>query len=179
MVAGEQGAAAAPPESAATVEASVEWVPEPSALRVRYRIASRVPGQRLIVFDRGTTHAVLVKRQRGGDIAQPQVYENGRDMTLTHQGHPLPERAPTVPPIPLVTQLAPGAIHEGSFDVRMSSAARPARVRYCAGVAVIEAPLPDHAAFDGVWQATPDLIARQELLCTPWLEVSAPGDGSR
>lgn len=177
MVAAGQGAADPPPATLATLEATVEWVPESSALRVRYRVAGEVPGQRLVVFDRGDTHAVLVKRQRGGDIAQPQVREDGRDMTLTHQGRPLPEPAPTVPPIPLVTQLVPGAVHEGGFELRMSPAARPGRVRYCVGVAAIDAPLPDHAAFDGVWQSTPDLVARQQLLCTPWFDVGAADAG--
>lgn len=153
--------------------------PTVDTVDVRYQLhnAGDVP---LAVFDRGDRHAVLTGRQASGDTGVPTFEaDDAGGVTLRHAARPAHASpagptGPTVPPTPLVRRVAAGETLQGGFRFQIP-AAPPRRLRWCLGVAPFadgEGLRPDVDAAH-VWRAGPAAVARQQVLCTPWFDVSA------
>lgn len=142
-------------------------------LQVRYRVENAGP-HAVLLFDHGDVHAVMTGRLQAGAIAAPAQQEQGGDLTLVHRGLPIPPTEPTLPPVPLTAKVEVGASYEGAFTVLLPQPTpaypvRASRVRYCLGVAAMPTPLPAASEFEpGVWQAWPEHVAAQQMLCSPW-----------
>lgn len=153
----------------------VAFDPDGDRLAVRYRI-SNTGDQPLAVFDRGDRHAVLTGKLDSGKVPAPRFEQGTGGLTLSHAARALPSPAPTVPPVPLATKLAPGASLDDAFEFDLSLAEAGSRVRWCLGVAPF-----DEAAFEvsesagevAVWTASFEVVDRQQLLCTGWFDPAA------
>jgi hypothetical protein len=157
----------------ATLE--VAFDPAGQRLAVRYRISNTgdVP---LAVFDRGDRHAVLTRKLVAGEVAAPRFEEGADGLTLSHAARALPSPAPTLPPVPLATKLAPGTSLDAAFAFDLSLAGEAARVRWCLGVARFDDATfePDGSAGEvGLWTAPFEMAETQQLLCTPWFDMAA------
>src|SRR5690554_3166656 len=156
------------------VEATFQAVAD-GPLKVRYRVHNTGDDD-LAVFDRGNRHAVLTKRQRAGEVAQPTFREEGGDgLTLSHMAMPLPQPSPTLPPTPLAARLAAGQALEGEFSFAPLVGEPPGRMRWCLGVAPFDEErftATEHAGDVEVWQASFAHADSQQVLCTPWFDVA-------
>ena len=148
---------------------------EGEGVRVDYRIRNtgRVP---LVVFDRGDRHAVLTRRQSSGAVGVPSLREYaGTRATLSHVARALPTPAPTVPPIPLVRSIEPGARVDATFSFANWLAATPAQVQWCVGIGVADDArlfASDDSGDVEVWQADFGYADDQQVLCTPWFDMT-------
>ena len=150
----------------------VAFDPDGDRLAVRYRIGN-TGDQALAVFDRGDRHLVLTGKLDAGKVPAPRFEQGEGGLTLSHAARALPSPAPTVPPVPLATKLAPGASLDDAFEFDLSLADAGSRVRWCLGVAPF-----DEAGFEAsesagdvaVWTASFDVVERQQLMCTPWFD---------
>jgi hypothetical protein len=150
-------------------------MPKADTVALHYRLRNDGP-HALAVFDRGDRHAVLSGRQAPGAIGAPTFEQrDGGDVVLRHVALPAPAdpTGPASPRTPLALHLAAGASLEGEFRFVIPTAAPPARVRWCLGVAPFEQErffAPERAAGVEVWQAS-DASAQREL-CTPWFDCA-------
>ena len=163
--------------------AGFAYEPRSGTVRVRYRVENTGP-QAVAVFDRGHRHAVLSGRQPPGAVGEPTfVEERPGEVTLRHIALPLPDPAPTSPPSPMAARLEPGANLDGEFAYAPPTDAEPRRVRWCLGVAPVDAALfdmPEESGGVSVWRASFDVVDSQQQLCTPWYDVATgtfEGDG--
>ena len=153
----------------------VAFDPDGDALAVRYRISNTGP-EPLAVFDRGDRHAVLTRKLVAGEVGLPRFVESDDGLVLSHEARPLPDPAPTVPPVPLAARLDAGQAMDGAFAFDLSLAGRGARVRWCLGVAAFDAERFETSESAGdvpVWTAPFDIVDTQQRLCTPWFDVSS------
>ncbi|MDH5830457.1 hypothetical protein QFW80_08005 [Luteimonas sp. M1R5S18] len=155
---------------------SVEFAfPAGDTVAVRYRLhnAGDAP---FAVFDRGDRHAVLTGRQVAGDIGTPTFEITGGSVTLRHVARS-PGSSPTgqtLPFTPLARRVQAGGAVEGMFRFQVP-AAPPTRWRWCLGIASFakgEGLRPDGDVAE-LWRADAAAVARQQVLCTPWFDVSA------
>lgn len=161
----------------ATLEVRFDYAGATDTLVVAYRLRN-TGDVALMVFDRGNRHAVMAGRLVQGTVPAPLFSVHGGDVALSHRALPLPLPAPTVPPLPLATRLAPGETLQGGFEYASLTAQAPVRLRWCLGVASFAQD--DFRALESrpsqerdVWQASFAVVERQQLLCTPWYEVAA------
>ncbi|WP_101926380.1 MULTISPECIES: hypothetical protein [Luteimonas] len=149
--------------------------PAAGVLQVRYRLRNG-GAEAIAVFDRGNRHAVLTGQQVRGAVGMPLLREDadGR-IILQHVAIRLPNPAPTLPPTPLATRVAPGHALEDGFTFSRWLGDPPRHVRWCLGVAPFDAAdfhAPDTVDGIEIWQASFALADRQRLLCTPWFDVA-------
>lgn len=157
------------------IEATIQATDD-RPVQVSYRVHNTGSGD-LAVFDRGDSHAVMTKSQRSGAVGQPSFRVEGNGaLVLSHRARALPDPSPTVPPVPLAARLAPGQALEGDFIFSGLLEEPVQRVRWCLGVA----PFDDEHFFDRqqvgeieVWMASFALADTQQVLCTPWFDVSS------
>ncbi len=169
------------------VRVEVEFAYDPRAwsMSVRYRLRNPDAAPPLAVFDRGDRHQVATGRLALGAIAPPGQVESaeagkagapasGADIELLHAALPLPDPAPTSPPVPLAVRVAPGAVLEGAFTVPLLSQQAPRRVRWCLGATPF-APeafdAPAKTAEGEVWSAPLSVAHAQRMLCTDWFDT--------
>lgn len=142
-----------------------------SPLRIRYLVANTSGGW-LYAFDRGDTHAVGVKRQALGAIAQPAEGATRDGTTLTHAPAAIGNPSPTSPPIPLATALAPGAQHEGEFRYTLPPDRVDAPLRYCLTIAPARADVGEPLPGSDVHKVVDAFALARETLCTPWFDTA-------
>lgn len=164
-----------------SVQVELDYAPDSRRVEVAYRVSNQ--GDRaLMVFDRGNRQQVLAGRLLQGQVATPAFSQDDGDLTLSHRAMPLPTPAPTVPPTPLATRVEPGGELRGRFEFAPPTAQAPQRLRWCLGVAWFDEqafePLGRQAQDDSapvtsaVWRADFAVVERQQLLCTPWYDLS-------
>lgn len=149
---------------------------EDEGVRVDYRIRNTgtVP---LVVFDRGDRHAVLTKRMASGAVGVPALREYaGTRATLSHVARALPTPAPTVPPTPLARRVEPGASVDATFRFSNWLASTPAQVQWCVGIGIADDArlfASDDSGDVQVWQADFGYADDQQVLCTPWFDMTS------
>jgi len=156
-----------------SLEARFDYAPSAGKLVVHYRVHNEGDAP-VAIFDRGNRQAVLSKRQALGAVAAPTFEDAGDATTLRHVALPLPQPAPTVPPVPLATKVAPGGEVDGAFGFVFVSSV-PKRVRWCLGIAPFDDAdfsAPEQAGGVEVWRASFAVVERQRVLCTPWFDLA-------
>lgn len=143
-----------------------------SPLRVRYVVHNTSNGW-LYAFDRGDTHAVRVKRQVLGAIAQPLEGATRDGTTLTHAPMPIGTPSPTSPPIPLAAALAAGTRYEGEFQYSIPPDRARSPLHYCLTIAPAGTDIGEPLTGSQVHRVVNAFQLARETLCTPWFDSEA------
>lgn len=158
----------------AQLEARFEYA-EGAPLKVAYTLRNEGKAP-LMVFDRGNRHAVLTKQLVQGEVAAPTFSQEEGDLTLSHRALPLAKPHPIIPPTPLASRVEPGTALEGAFTFSIVSDMPVERVRWCLGVVSFAGDfkaLKPEPQQQEVWLGSLSHADRQQLLCTPWFDLSA------
>jgi hypothetical protein len=150
-----------------------EWRyhPDQNFISVKYRVQNESRRESLAVFEREVyiPHPSYVYSP--GKIGAPIVKANGTDVDIIHAAF-----AGDIPAsgTPLAIEVMSGAHIDGHFFLPLGEA-KPKRLRWCVGVMPFDKRYFDrpHGSGNGrIWFAKAEVKPLQQMLCTPWYDVT-------